>query len=1561
MGEALPSSARSVRATVMFASLVGYTGLSAALGPERAYLIVTGCLRGLDAIARRHGGAVDKYLGDSLMVVFGHPLLLANAARAAIAAALEMRQHVRDYHGGLALSQPLGVHVGIASGPLVAGEVGGRVVREFHVLGDTVNVAARLKSKAPVGAIYVSEATREEAGESFAFEPLAALALKGKSRRVAAFEALAERASSHAQSLAGEAGVAPPLVGRDAELARLQGAAGRLAAGRGGAVAILGEEGSGKSRLLSALAPALAGVETLVARPAAGALASPLGVIAELLAGAALAIRRPDEDVATALRRHLEASTQPVVVAVDDLERADAASLAALAGLLELSATRPLLFLVTARPRPGAAAEALLARLRTLPGEAGEEITLGPLAADAVRRLLTALQGESPLSEDALRLVEARAAGNPARLVLGVHLAPALATERDHAASGVERSSDAERRRATIVFADITGFTAMTEGLGAETAYPIVAGCLQLLDEVARRHGGHVDKYLGDCVMATFGVPEAIEDAPRAAINAAIEMRQRVREYNGERALPLPLDLHVGIHTGLGIAGDVSGPLLREFAVMGEPVDVAQQLTDLAEAGQIFIGGDTQRLVRDVFELRSRGPLASADGSAAIEAFELVSDRVQLHRGRIGVERRVFSALVGRETELGELRARLAELHTGRGAMISLVAEAGLGKSRLVAELAASPEAQALVWLEGRSLSTGRNLSFHPFADLLRAWAGIEDLDDEDAARKKLDASVAGVLPEEADDTATLLANLLGLRLADAERERLARIPGDVLEKWIHRAVTQLLTRGASVAPVVVVFDDLHWADESSIELLEALLPLAADHALLFLGVTRPGFAATSGRIGEAARRSAGLDHAEIALAPLSHTAARHFVNNLFEADGLPHATRALIEAKTQGNPFFIEEVVRSLLDEGAVELREGRFRATERIHQVEIPNSVHEVVMARVGRLPLRRRTLLQLASVIGRSFHESVLGAVVDRSTDLGDELRDLEAAEFIVPWDQMRGAEWAFKHPLLHEVTYDALLETRREALHRQVARAIETSLPPEIAGWAGMLAYHFSKGREPERAEDYLFRAGEEAARVAASSEALRFFEQASQLYLQLHGDGGDPRKMATLERNVGFALFNRGRLLEALDHFDAALSHLGERAPRGDREMWLRFARSLVPVLAGLYLPIERRRAASEVDREVIELLWKRGQAQTTASRTRIVFDNVRALSVLDRVDARTVPTAGAMYATAIGIFSYAGVSFAIGRRFLERARRLVRSDDVPNRCIYRAMNFIHHTLVGDWSEEHAVDPELLQEGLRYGRLWEVTNVLNLDGNRRLYRGEFAQARERIEALAKIADQYGFDLAASAGRFLQAMVHLERRELDAAIAALDLYADEHPDAPFQVSALGHRAAAQWLGGDVTGAEATLARAERILAQNPRVLPYHLSNYLRTRQILDVHALETACREGAGALRRAAAKRARASRTRALRAAAKVAWRRPEVLRSAGSEAWILGRTRAAQRSWDESLAWARRLGMRAEEARTLCEIGRRRGDAEALAAADKLLAALGLPGDRDPLAREASRA
>jgi len=1427
------------------------------------------------------------------------------------------------------------------------------------VLGDTVNVAARLRAKAPPGTVRVDEATAREAGAECAFGPAVPLALKGKSRPVPARDALAMRTRSAARSLVAPDAACPPLIGRDAPLARLRAAAARAAGGRGGVLLMTGEEGSGRSRLLAALAqaPEGAALDTFAVRPALDDGAAAGGAAAELLAELSPdGVGVPGPEIGAALRAAVAGRERPLLLALEDVDRLDPASLAHFAALLPLVRERPLLLAITAPPTAAGASAGLPALARSL-GEACEEIALAPLDGDAAGRLVDALAGDAPLAPPARALLLERAAGHPGRLVLGVHLAPALAAERAHEARRAERSSDAERRRATILFADITGFTAMTEQLGAEAAYPIVAGCLALLDAVARRHGGHVEKHLGDCVMATFGVPEAIEDAPRAAINAAIEMRARLREYDREHGLDPPLDLHAGIHTGLGIAGDVSGPLLREFAVMGDPVDLAAALTDRAGAGQILVGADTWRLARDTFAFRALDP-RERPGRGALPAYELLSDRPRLHRERASAARRVHSPLVGREQELANLRGQLAALRTGRGAVVSLVAEAGLGKSRLVAELAAAPEAAEVAWLEGRSLSTGRSLRFHPFADLLRRWSGIGDEDDDGRARARLAEAVAGIAAEDAEETALLLASLLGLPLADIERSRLERIQGEALEKMIRRAVTRALLGTAAARPLVVVMDDLHWADDSSLELLIALLPLATSHPLLFALVARPGWEATAGRVEAAARAVEGLPVAALSLAALTRPATRALLANLFATDALPHGTRATIEEKAQGNPFFVEEVVRSLMDQGAVEASESGLRATERIHEVAIPDTLHEVVMARVDRLPLRRRTLLQVASVIGRSFHEGVLEAVLGEP--VAETLRELAAAEFVGPWDQTRGVEWAFQHPVLHEVTYDSLLETRREELHLRVARAVEAHLPADVPGRAGMLAWHYGKGGALEQAEEHLFRAGEEAARVAAASEALRFFQEASRLYLRLHGKGGDPRKRARLAHQLALALFHRGRLAEADDHFQEALLHLGARPARGPLRAGLGFARDAGAVLARLARPprLGAGRPASDVDREVIAVMWERAQAQITRSPTRFLFDSIGGLARLGRVDPTSVPGAGGMYAGAVGIFSYGGVSFALGRRCLERAAPLVRRDDVPERLVYRMMNLLHTVLAGDWRAEHAVDDELLEEGLRYGRLWEVTNALNLEGLKRLYRGDWDGGAACAERLARIAEQYQHDLARSAERFLRAMASLERRELPAAAAALAEYLDEHPEPAFQVSALGHLAVSAWLGGDEDGARAALERAERRLREAARLLPYHAADYLRARQLLDVAALER--ERGAGARRRAAR-----SRRASLRAAARVAWRRPEALRAAGSEAWLAGRTDLARRRWAESLAEAERLGMGPERARTQLEMGRRLAAAGApegaglLRAAGDALRAFGL--DAEASAADARRA
>ncbi|MEE9609215.1 MAG: adenylate/guanylate cyclase domain-containing protein [Myxococcota bacterium] len=1088
-----------------------------------------------------------------------------------------------------------------------------------------------------------------------------------------------------------------------------------------------------------------------------------------------------------------------------------------------------------------------------------------------------------------------------------------------------ERSRDTERRRATILFADITGFTALNERLDPEEVYSIVADCLKLLDGIARRHGANVDKYLGDAIMAVFGVPFAIEDAPKAAINAAIEMHNRVREFNRERGVEPPLDIHSGIHTGLVISGDVSGPLLREFAVMGDAVNIAARLEGLAPNGRIWVGAETHRYTREEFEFRHVDRLKLKGKEERIAVYEVISRKEKLHRPS---RRGITTQFVGRGEELTRLRRCVGELSEGRGGIVSVVGEAGLGKSRLVAELRASDEAQRTTWLQGRALAIGSNLSFHPFADLLRAWVGISDEHGEEEASARLEARIADLFGDTPHDLLPFVATLMGLRPAESYRRRLEGMSGEAREKFLIWAMGECLRRLAAHEPLVLVFEDLHWADLSSLELLGSLLRLTADHPILFVLVFRPAPPALE-RVIRASRALPSPLREEIRLEPLDRESAEDLLDLLFDRGDLPRALRSLIELRGGGNPFFLEEIVRSLLDEGAVELRDGALWTTARSESLVIPATVQEVVMSRIDRFPLRARQVLQVAAIVGTSCDHRILEAVAD-SDELDADLVTLIDGQLLVQSNRRGDTVYEFKHPLIQEVTYQAISRERRRELHRQVAGAIEETLTGTSPGYYGMLAYHFGLGHDEERAEEYLFLAGDEAARLGASNEALRFFEEASKLYLSMHGEGGDPRKKATLEQNIGQAHQNRGHFGESIQHYNRALVLLGQRVPNNRFELGGRFAWTMLSVLTRLYRPElqQRRPSPTPTDRAVIELYLKRAEAEPTGSPARFVLDSMLGLRKLQSVDPTGVPHAGAIYAGAATVFALGGVSFAISRRFLEVARRLVRPEQVPDLLLYRVLNFVHHFLAGDWSDEHAVDDELLEEGLRHGLLYEVTVGLDFETQRRLARGEFAPARECIERIGKIAELYQYDFAKAAHMAHTGGLRLEERELEEAARAARAYYSEFEEDMFQLVALGTKATAEALMGQLERAEETLEKAARIVAGSRIMAPFHRSHYLRARLALDVAQLERAHEAGDGSAQRLWARRARRTLHRAVRVSAKVAAKRPEIFRLAGSAHWLAGRRGAALRWWRRSLAAGEALGARPDVARTLTEAGLR---------------------------------
>jgi class 3 adenylate cyclase/tetratricopeptide (TPR) repeat protein len=1083
-----------------------------------------------------------------------------------------------------------------------------------------------------------------------------------------------------------------------------------------------------------------------------------------------------------------------------------------------------------------------------------------------------------------------------------------------------QRSSETERRWATILFADITGFTALNERLDVEDAYSIVSASLKLLDGIARKHGGTVDKYLGDCIMAMFGVPLAVEEAPKAAVNAAIEMHNRIHEFNREQGLVDPLDIHTGVNSGKVVSGDVSGPVIREFSVMGDAVNIAARLKDLAPKGQIWIGEETHRHTRDTFEFRSLDALTLKGKSRKVKVFEVVSRREHLYRDVVRSGKRVSSALVGRDREMERLRRAVDELESGTGGVVSVVGEAGIGKSRLVEELRQSDAVKQATWLEGRSLSIGSKLSYHAFADLLRAWAGIEEGEDEATADAQLRRSLAELFGGNAEDLVSPLATVLGF-LPSLQRQRPPTgLGGDTTEKLVIRALGLLLRRLADRQPLVVYLDDLHWADTSSVELLAALLGLAARYPILFLLAYRPGVADSVVSTLAEAMGEAGITGEEIRLAPLDRGAGERMLENLFIGGSLPHGMRALIEERASGNPFFIEQVVLSLIDSGHVEVRDGNLQAADRPGALVIPATVEELLMARIDQLPLAARQVLHIASIVGRSSHQQILASVAE-DPELESQLETLRAAQLLTRWERAEEIVWEFRHPLIQEVAYEAITRAKRRDYHGRIAESIEATFAEGRPGRNGMLAYHFSLARDLEQAERYLFLAGDEAVGMAASSEALHFFQEASKLYLEIHGEGGDPAKKATLEGNIGQAQMNRGQLVKAVEHYNRALEYLGEHVPQSQLEVRLRLAPTLLAVLARLYRPRRRPPQAAPKDREAIRLMFARSHAQITTDPTRFIFDGLDTIRRLQRVDPHCVEQAAAIYSGMAGPFAYGGLSFAISRRFLKASVPLVPWDDPGELLSCRFFNFLHHYLEGDWSDAHGLDEALLQEGLRLGQLWDVVMYLDLDTERRFYRGEFAKAREQVEELAKIADLYQYDFADTSSQAYDIYLLIEHRDLEAALEAADRYFSDYPEGYSPAISLGAKAKALVMLGDLDGAEEVLERCSGVIEKSGTLMPYHLSVYARSRLMLDLALVEAGSN-------RAVHRRAQNSRRQAVRLAGEVAARRPEVFKLAGHLEWALGRRRRALGWWRRGLAAGEALGARPELARIRLEAGLR---------------------------------
>lgn len=706
-----------------------------------------------------------------------------------------------------------------------------------------------------------------------------------------------------------------------------------------------------------------------------------------------------------------------------------------------------------------------------------------------------------------------------------------------------------ERRPVTALFADVVGSTAIMERLDPELWSGLLNQAFELMAQAVYRYEGTIAHLLGDGLLAFFGSPIAHEDDPERAVRAALEMLETLRPFSSGLAPEIGVDfqIRVGVNTGTVIVGDIGSDLRYEYTAIGDAVNVAARLQGEAAPGTVLVAEPTHRFIAPRFVTRSAGPLALKGKAEPVVAHQVLGARSEPGptRGLPGLT----STLVGRAPPLAELEKMLDLVVTGRrGAAVLVLGEPGIGKSRLLRELRDRiGDEQAASWAEGRCLSYGRGMPHHLLLDLLRAFLGVGASTGSSEVEAALSNRLEGLEASARSEAHRYLARLLGLAITEADAAAIQALPEEVRHERLVASLNSLLTHSLGAGAQVLVCEDVHWADRSSTDVLRDTLDVIARLPVLLLLTTRPEPDAPIDELAEAAGRALGDRFRKIHLAPLTPQESSSLVAQLLEIESLPADTRRLILDKSEGNPLFVEEIIRMLMERRAIVRSGDQWVATQPAGWGELPSTLNGLLLARVDRLPDEPKRLARVASVIGRHFDLQTLAAVLEAANgeiDVERSIRDLISFDLLQPSGD-GGPGYSFRHALIEDAVYDSILHRDRSRLHGAVAGVLERLNAGRLEDAAAVIALHLERAGDAGRAVDYLILAGENALQRFAPREGLDLFNRALE---HLYAMANDPhvlrkRLRAGLGRSAAGMTFVPGH--QQLAELETLLPDAGE--------------------------------------------------------------------------------------------------------------------------------------------------------------------------------------------------------------------------------------------------------------------------------------------------------------------------------------------------------------------------------------------------------------------------------
>jgi class 3 adenylate cyclase/tetratricopeptide (TPR) repeat protein len=710
---------------------------------------------------------------------------------------------------------------------------------------------------------------------------------------------------------------------------------------------------------------------------------------------------------------------------------------------------------------------------------------------------------------------------------------------------------ESERKHVTALFSDISGYTAMTEKLDPEEVKEITSNIFDEISKIISKYEGFIEKFAGDAVMALFGAEKAHEDDPVRAIRAAKEIHSLVKALSPkyEKKIEQPLSMHTGINTGLVVTGEIH---LEKgtHGVTGETINIAARLSDLGRADDILVGSDTFIQAEGYFDFEELKPVQIKGKSEPLRLYKVLALKeqpIKIHRLH-GLR----SDLIGRKAEMNLLVDAVQELEKGNGAVFSIYGTAGTGKSRLVKEFKESLNLSEIQWLEGHAYPYTQNIPYYPLFNLLSRALQIEEGDPPEKIKEKIESGIAGLTGEHAEYV-PYIGSLFSQSYSEIED-----VSPEYWQDQLQKAIQTILSELAHQGPTIIRLEDLHWADPSFLELIRLLLTEFRE-PVLFLCIYRPVISLLSSH----QISSMANPYQEIRLQDLSPSESQGMVESLLKTETIPSDLQRFVQDKIEGNPFYIEEVINSLIESETLIRDNGGWRITKAIDESDISSAIHGVIAGRLDRLEKETKRILQEASVIGRAFLYDILKRITELKDRVDQSLQGLERLDLIRTRSLQPDLEYIFKHTLTQEVVYNGLLKKERKAIHERIGTVMEQLFHNKLPEFYENLAFHFRRGESLNKAIDYLIKSGEKSLGRYALEESHEYFKEAFNI-LADKADRSNEEEELIIDILIkwGYVYYYRGRFAELIDllsKYESMAESLNNQKAKGMYFAWLGFA------------------------------------------------------------------------------------------------------------------------------------------------------------------------------------------------------------------------------------------------------------------------------------------------------------------------------------------------------------------------------------------------------------------